>query len=76
MATKQQVVKAIGKIPNAELIVDKGRFTNVEIIAPEGKVWAGNYCSVYSFEQFEGDPISQLWDEVLACIDYGIEDSE
>ena len=76
MATKQQVIKALSKIEGAQITIDKGRFTDIEIIAPEGKVWAGNYCSVYCFEQYYDNPMSELWDEVLECIEYGIDDDE
>lgn len=72
MTTKAQVIKAINKLPGASINIDKGRFNSVEIIAPDGMVWEGNYCSVYSFEHYYDYPISELWDEVLTCINYGL----
>ena len=76
MATKQKVLKALNEL-EAELNQQPGRhhYDDFEIVAPEGKVWAGNLCEVYCYE-YDSDSMtkSEFWDEVLIDIAQGLID--
>jgi hypothetical protein len=76
MATKQQVSKALEQL-GAALTQDPGKydFDEIEIVAPEGKVWASNLSGVLCFE-FDRYSMTkaELWDEVLNDIEDGLLD--
>jgi uncharacterized protein YegL len=78
MATKQKVNKALEQL-GASLTQDPGKydFEEIEIVAPDGKVWASNLCAVLCFE-FDRYSITkaELWDEVLTNIDEGLLDED
>jgi hypothetical protein len=76
MATKQKVIKALDQL-GAILTQDPGKYDyeEIEIIAPQGKVWASNLCQVLCFE-FDRYSMTkaELWDEVLNDIEDGFLD--
>jgi hypothetical protein len=76
MATKQKVVKALVEI-GATLTQQPGRayYDDFEMIAPEGKVWAGNFCEVLCY-QYDKDIMTkaEFWYEVLTDIEQGLLD--
>jgi hypothetical protein len=75
MATIYQVRKALEEI-GATFDKQQGRFIyeDVELLAPEGKVWASNLCSVLCFQVEEDIRKSDLWDLVLDDIKDGVID--
>jgi len=76
MATKQKVTKALAEL-GATLTQQPGRhhYDDFEVIAPEGKVWAGNFCEVLCYE-YDKDSMTkaEFWDEVLTDIEQGVLD--
>jgi hypothetical protein len=76
MATKQQVNKVLREL-GAELNQQAGRhhYDDFEVVAPEGKVWAGNLCEVYCYE-YDSDSMTkaEFWDEVLIDLEQGLLD--
>jgi hypothetical protein len=74
MATKQQVSKALEQL-GASLHQQPGKysFDDFEVIAPQGKVWAGNLCEVLCYE-YDRDIMtkSEFWDEVINDIEDGL----
>jgi hypothetical protein len=76
MATKQKVLKAINEL-RAELTQHAGiwHYDEFEVVAPEGKVWAGNFCEVLCYE-YDKDIMTkaEFWDEVLTDIEQGLID--
>lgn len=76
MATKQKVIKALDQL-GATLTQDPGKYDyeEIEIVAPQGKVWASNLCQVLCFE-FDRYSMTkpELWDEVLNDIEDGFLD--
>jgi hypothetical protein len=76
MATKQKVIKALDQL-GATLTQDFGKYhyEEIEIVAPQGKVWASNLCQVLCFE-FDRYSMTkaELWDEVLNDIEDGFLD--
>ena len=76
MATKQKVIKALDQL-GATLTQDPGKydFEEIEIVAPQGKVWASNLCAVLCFE-FDRSSMTkaELWDEVMNDIEDGFLD--
>ena len=75
MATIYQVRKALTEI-GATFDKQPGRFIyeDVELRAPEGKVWASNLCSVLCFQVEEDIAKADLWDLVLDDIKDGLID--
>jgi hypothetical protein len=76
MATKQKVLKVLNEL-RAELNQQPGRhyFDDFEVVAPEGKIWAGNFCEVLCYE-YDKDTMTkaEFWDEVLIDIEQGLID--
>jgi hypothetical protein len=76
MATKQKVTKALTEL-GASLHQQAGRhhYDDYEVIAPEGKVWAGNLCEVYCYE-YDSDMMTkaEFWDEILIDVEQGLID--
>jgi hypothetical protein len=76
MATKQKVIKALDQL-GATLTQDPGKYDyeEIEIVAPQGKVWASNLCAVLCFE-FDRYSMTkaELWDEVMNDIEDGLVD--
>ena len=76
MATKQQVSKAVEQL-GASFTQDPGKydFEEIELVAPQGKVWASNLCEVLCFE-FDRYSMTkaELWDEVMNDIENGLVD--
>jgi hypothetical protein len=74
MATKQKVVKALTEL-GAELHQHAGCFNydEFEVVAPEGKIWAGNFCAVLCYE-YDKDMMTkaEFWDEVLTDLEQGL----
>jgi hypothetical protein len=78
MATKQKVNKALQEL-GAELNQQAGKWNldDFEVVAPEGKVWAGNFCEVlcYEYDKYIMTK-AEFWDEVLTDIEQGLLDEE
>jgi hypothetical protein len=76
MATKHQVNKALQEL-GAELDQQPGKYhyDEFEVVAPEGKVWAGNMCSVLCYT-YDKDMMTkaEFWDEVLTDLEEGLMD--
>lgn len=76
MATKQKVLKALNEL-GAEITQHAGSFhyDEFEVVAPEGKVWAGNFCEVlcYEYDKYLMTK-AEFWDEVLTDIEQGLID--
>jgi hypothetical protein len=75
MATIHQVRKALTEL-GATFHKQQGRFIfeDVELLAPKGKVWAANLCTVLCFEVEEDIAKADLWDLVLDDIKDGLLD--
>ena len=75
MATIHQVRKALTEI-GATFDKQPGRFIyeDVELLAPQGKVWASNFSSVLCFTVEEDIKKAELWDLVLDDIKDGLLD--
>jgi hypothetical protein len=76
MATKHQVNKAIkefGAVLNQQ--AGKYHWDDFEVVAPEGKVWAGNFCEVLCYT-YDKDIMTkaEFWDEVLTDLEEGLID--
>lgn len=76
MTTKHQVNKTLKEL-GAELSQQPGKYNwdDFEVVAPEGKVWAGNLCSVlcYTYDNYIMTK-SEFWDEVLTDLAEGLLD--
>jgi len=75
MATIHQVRKALTEL-GATFDKQPGKFIyeDVELLAPEGKVWAANFSSVLCFTVEEDIKKAELWDLVLDDIKDGLLD--
>ena len=76
MARKQKVLKRLTEM-DAELTQHAGSFNydEFEVVAPEGKVWAGNFCEVlcYEYDKYTMTK-AEFWDEVLSDLEEGLLD--
>lgn len=76
MATKQKVTKALTEL-GATLNQDVGKYhyDEIELVAPTGKVWVANLCSVLCFEYDKYSMTkSEFWDEAMIDIEQGLID--
>jgi len=78
MTTKHQINKVLKEL-GVELSQQPGRYNydDYELVAPEGKVWAGNFCEVLCYE-YDKDIMTkaEFWDEIMNDIDEGLIDKE
>ncbi len=76
MATKQKVLKALNEL-GAELTQQPGKYhwDDFEMVAPEGKIWAGNFCQALCYT-YDKDIMTkaEFWDEVLTDLEEGLLD--